>query len=172
MKPYTLIIGILLAVLSAPHHQAQEMKNGDFSQGMEGWILSFPKDAQPKSEIVTDGFEGKPALKIEMPETDIEAWKGKLTHKVGLPAPGGYTLTFSAKCEPTEAYVEVSVWGSQADKPKLIGERKNFQVPSDWQEFSYSFTVDNADPAASVTWLNLARSGRTFMFSNIRVVRE
>lgn len=151
---------------------AQEFKNANFSKGMEEWKVAFPTDLEAKAEVVADAFEGKPALKIEVPEAEVESWRGKVSHAVSLPSAGNYTLVFYARVEPTDAYIEVSVWGSIPDKPKNIGPRKNFEALPEWQEFLYNFSVDAPDPAASITWGNLAKGGKTFFLGGIRLTKD
>lgn len=167
-----LLPSLLLVLLVFGSAWAEETKPADFLKSLDGWKIAFPKEMKADVVIVADAQEGKPALKVEVPEGDVESWKGKISHPVVLPAPGNYTVSFYAKAEPSDAYLELSVWGSLPDQPKNLGPRVNFKVMPEWQEFVYDFSVSAADPAANVTWGNLARGGKTFFIGDIRVTKD
>jgi hypothetical protein len=144
----------------------------DFFGSAGSWKVAFPKEMPAKVAVVPDGMEGKPALKIEVAEGQVESWKGKVSHSIALPAAGSYTIAFFAKVEPEDAFFEVSVWGSVADRPKNVGARMNFKAATEWQEFLYELTAEGPDPAASLTFGNLAKGGRSFFLSDIRITKN
>lgn len=155
---------------------SQFARAGDASTDLFGsasaWKASFPKEMPASVAIVPDGMDGKPALKIEVAEGQAESWKGKVSHPIALPEAGSYTIVFFAKVEPEDAFFEVSVWGSVPDRQKNIGARANFKAATEWQEFLYELTVEGTDPAASLTFGNLAKGGKSFYLSNIRITKN
>lgn len=162
----------LLAALISSVSLAEEAKAPEFLKSLEDWKVVFPPGLGAKAELVADGYEGKPALQIEVPESNVDAWTGKVSYSLALSGPGSYTLMFYARAEPADTTIEVSVWGSVPDQPKNIGPRQNFSVRPEWSEFLYHFSVEADDPAASITWGNLARSGRTIFLGDIQLKKE
>ena len=174
MKPTALFAGFLLALFSvAPGVAlAQEFKNGDFSKGKEGWDVSFLNELEAKVSVIPDGFEGKPALAIEVPETDISAWKGRMTQVVTLPSAGTYTVTFCAKVDPNDVDITAIVLSTAPGEIQPIGSSPPFKLIPEWKEFSFEFSVDESHKSVLLMWANLARGGSTFSFANMRIVRE
>lgn len=141
----------------------------DFLKNAGDWKVAFPPEMPAKVNVAPGAYEDKSALRIQVAEGMLEAWKGKVSFPAALPGPGNYVLSFFAKAEPADVRIELSVWGSLPDQPKNLGERRNFEILPEWQEFIYDFSVEAADPAVNITWGNLARGGRTIFLSNIRL---
>ncbi len=125
-------------------------------------------------EVTKDELEGAPVIKLEFPEGDVEAWRGSLRYELLAPADGGnYTLIFSAKSEPSECYIEVRVWDFTTSQANLLFAGKGFKLTSDWNEFSYDFTIPSGHKGpGTVTWGNLARAGRTISVRDVRIVKN
>lgn len=168
MKTLPTLLALLSAALFAGPAAGEELKE-DFLKASADWKAVFPPEMPATVRVEPEAWEGKPALRIEVAEGMVEAWKGKISFPVALPSAGSYVLTFQAKAEPADVTVELSVWGSLPDRPKNIGPRTNVQLLPEWQEFVYDFSCEAADPAASITWGNLARGGRTIFLSDIRL---
>jgi hypothetical protein len=165
----TLLIAVLTPLFVGAALAADSTSSGWLGTA-DDWKDVFPSDLTPTIEMSTEGPDGKPALKVVVPEGQVEAWKGKISRTVEL-VPGTYTLSFYAKAEPAGS-VEVSVWGSLSDRPKNLGARAAQNLQEEWQEFLYSFSVDHADPKANITFGNMARGGTTFFLSDLRLARD
>jgi len=173
MKPTALFAVIVLAMLSiCPRGvSAQEFKNGDFSKGTEGWSVSFQNELTAKVAAVPDAFQGKPALVIEVPETDNDPWKGRLSQNVAFPGPGSYTISFFAKVEPgDDDEIKVSNWSDAQQNLKMGGAK--FKLQNDWQECSCTICVEAGTPKVLIIWSGLAKGGKTFSFANFRITKD
>lgn len=165
---------LLLAILLGGPAPAEEPLPEDFLKNVKDWAVVFPQELGAKVEIAADAFEGKPALKIEVAEGGAEFWKGGISHEVNLPSAGDYTVAFYARVEPNDANIELSAWSSAASAQgkKILGPRQNCKATLEWQEFLYQFSASAPDPAARISWGNLANGGKTFYIADIRVTKN
>ena len=163
---------LALASLGLGNLAAQEIRNGDFSQGLAEWKIDIPKEGKPVVAVSPDAAEGKPALKIVVGDSaNLKPWKGNIQKTVNLPAAGSYTVTFLARTEPGDATVIMNAVGSGADHPNL-GSIMSPKVTEEWQEFTYNLTANAPDPEATIIWRNLAVTGKTFYFANVRISKD
>jgi hypothetical protein len=173
MKATALLAATVLAMLSVGPRDAsaQQFTNGDFSKGTDGWGVSFQNELTAKVAVVPDAFRGKPALVIEVPETDASPWRGQMSQSVAFPSPGIYTISFFAKVEPgDDDEIRLSNWSDTQQNLKMNGAKFNLQ--SDWQECSCTIEVEAGPQKAAIVWSGLARSGKKFSFANIRIAKD
>lgn len=141
--------------------------------GLESWTIVFPRHMQGKASIVPEGIGNKPAIKVEVPEGEsAEPWLGKISHHFPILEPGDYTLYFFVKVEPDDARLDVCIWKANAAMGELWGERTYYKATPDWQEFYLEFSADRADPKASISFGEMAQSGRTILISDVRLIKH
>lgn len=175
MKLLAICLSALVLSIGLAHAADPVLANGDFSKGLEGWKLTMPEEVGAKLEVVEDGYEGKPALKLVVGDTELEPWQGRLSVDAKFEPGASYTLTFMAMSEPDDSLVEVVPWGrNAADKnAALYGSRQNFRPTQSWEEFSVQFVVDaDAKETYGITFGNLARANRTTWLANVTVTKE
>ena len=149
--------------------------NGDFSKGLEGWTLTMPESIGARFEIVPDGYEGKPALKLVVGDTDADYWQGRITVDAKFEPGASYTMKVFLMSEPDDGSIETVAWGrSVADKKStLYSDRTIVKPTQSWEEFTLQFTVD-AEPKETygVSFNNLARANRTTWIANMTFTKD
>lgn len=168
MKPSVLICAsaLLLCRLAA-----QEIPNGDFSKGTEGWEVSAKGAAKASQEVVQDADEGKPALKITVSEAPQSSWwmvNVRSAPSIKLEAGTTYTVSFKARSEAGARAVAVKI---SADR-KSVAQGQKFKINEEWQEFLYSFLPDAETDSACLVFDDLAVNQAVFYFSDIRISKE
>lgn len=150
---------------------AQEIPNGDFFRGLEGWTLFPQGPVKAAAEVVPDGFEGKPALKIIVSEApEASWWRLRLSSepRIKLEAGVSYVLAFYARSEAGARSTDVG-FGANREK---VTRREKFKILEEWQEFLYPFTVESSTDAANLVFDNLAAPDAVYYFSNLRITKE
>lgn len=159
-------IGSFLVTVSA-----QEIPNGGFSEGADGWNLVAQGGVKAVAEVVADGIDGKTALKVAVSESpEASWWMLRLSSRSAISLEPGvtYLLSFSARCEGSSRSIEV---GLGADGKK-IADRQKFKLVEEWQEFLLPFTVESATESAHVVFDNLAAPEAVYYFANVRLSKE
>ena len=135
--------------------------------------VSVPSDKGATSELATDELDNVPILRLQFPDTDIEAWRSSLRLEIPAPAAGNYTVVFHAKAEPAECYIDMRVYDFANQPNREIIKAKAFKLEPDWQEFVYDFTIENTETApVTVTWGGLARANKTLSFRDVKLIKN
>lgn len=148
--------------------------NGDFTEGKKHWTVVMHKDAAARTEIVPDGFEGKPALLVDIGETDTNSWNGRIYLDANLEPKGVYTVKVHLMCEPADQEIQLSVWGrNKGDKSDTYYLRKMLKVGPLWQEYSVQFQVkETPKETYAVSFGNLIHAGNMTWIADVRLTRD
>lgn len=141
----------------------------DLSTGIKA---NFAEKIGAEVQVANDELENVPVLRVTVPEGEFERWRGSIRLPVPNPARGSYTVTFEARFEPDENTVGMRVFDFSGEKAVEIAPRKMIRVSADWQEFVFEFPVESEGVAPTVTWTDLALSGKTFSLRNVRLIRN
>ena len=138
--------------------------NADFSDGTQNWELETGTTAEGRLE--TDGNilhvitekPGEQSWNLQLKQRDLTLEKG---------AP--YTVSFRAK---SDAEREIAV-GTRLQQPpwRFLGLQKNVNLTTDWQEFSFVFVADEADPGIARLDFNFNNQIGHFWFADISLRR-
>lgn len=167
---YLLAIAItLLPLLHSPVHAEEDGEtNIDVSTGIKSY---FDQRVGAQIKTANDELDHTPTLTITIPEGDFERYFGSVRLPIPNPTPGDYTVIFEARLEPTENVIELRVYDFSTKQPVEVGPRKPITVQPDWKEFVYNFTIQREGVVPTVTWTEMARSGKTFSLRNVRLVK-
>ncbi len=176
MNSLSRLLPLAALLLSAFTALAEDnlLPNGDFSKGLEGWEVRFAEEAAATTEVVKDGYEGKPALKIQVGDTEIESWKGSAFIAVPLEAGATYTFKCYLMSEPDDSNIEIVAWGrNPADKNStLYGDRTPARPTQAFEEFTAQFTVTEAKERTAISLNNLARANRIIWIANCSLTKN
>ncbi len=131
------------------------LRNGSFASAPESsWNLERDDDSQAEWFIQPEGPEGRPCLRIVVNRRGTVAWHPQLNQggfrlRKDLP----YTLTFRMRAEEKQ---RIALNAMQAHDPwKQLGFSAEAELGPQWKSFRFTFTVDQDDPDARITWTNL-----------------
>ena len=148
---------------------AQELQNGDFAQGLKKWQVAAPKNGEVAKEVIEDGREGKPVLKITVGNV------GEIDNVVSLNQGGllindgmTYTISFWAKCEPGPAKINVCVTFFNTGLLFLARPQK-MTLTSKWTQYTYTFKASAVGEKSSLSFNNLGANNSVFYFSDIQL---
>ncbi len=120
------------------------LRNQDFAQGTNEWILEAPKPAEGVMEVVQDPQLGK-VLHAKLTALGEKDWHFQV-HQVGHTLEDGrlYTVDFRVKAAPPRA-INVS---ARYDIPdwRNVGLSEDIQVGEQWKQFSFTFRAKEPLP--------------------------
>ncbi len=132
---------------------AELLKNGSFAEGAGSWTLEQTGTAKATAEPSAAGPDGKPALRVQVQQTDDQGWHVQL-HQAALKVEKGgiYTLTFRARAEPART---ISVDCRQAHPPWRTFWESNTKLSPEWQTFHLVVSPSDSEDNARVTFGSL-----------------
>lgn len=136
-------------------------------------VVGVPANVGATSEVTTDELDSVPVLKLMFPDASIEAWRSNIKLEIPAPAAGNYTVTFHAKAEPAECYIEMRVYDFASKPNREVVGAKSFKLEQDWREFVYDFSIENTETGpVTITWGGLARAGKTISFRDVKLMKN
>lgn len=144
------------------------LRNADFSQGLDNWVLEQHGDTKAITDFSTDvpsSLSGK-ALNIKVEKGSDVRWFIQF-HQPGLNLKAGkpYTVTFWAKSEKPR---EITLVVSQAHEPwENLGFSTTIRLNENWQRFSYTFQLREGDSDARLCFTSLAQEGAVFSLAGL-----
>lgn len=141
------------------------LANGDFSNGTQNWQTQAMQDGKGSFDV-KDGESGKKALCVTVTQAGTKRYFVQFMHPVYTVMGAGstYTLSFRAKGNPANPIV-VTLNSSTAQPPNMLKEDP-VQLTTDWQTFSYPFTVGAESKATWLTVSGLAAATGEYWFSD------
>lgn len=149
------------------------LRNTDFSQGLQGWVLERHQGAEATATI-TDDIPPIPDPKSQTPKSIcITVTKlGTQTWHVQFNQPGikvqaerPYTLSFWSKADKP-CIISVSV--GQAHEPwRSLGFITSVKLTTEWQKFRFSFNLAQSDENARVLFSNLGQHIGSYWLAGI-----
>lgn len=144
------------------------LKNADFSQMVEQWVLEQHAGAQASvslSEDVPLNLSGR-SLRIRVEKLGTEAWHIQF-HQPNLRVESNrpYTLSFWAKADKP---VDITVVVSQAHEPwNNLGFATTIHLTTQWQRFQYTFPLVQSDDNARLCFTSLGRQAGDYYLAGI-----
>ncbi|MGB9797089.1 MAG: carbohydrate binding domain-containing protein, partial [bacterium] len=144
------------------------LKNADFSQELQGWVLEQHGGTRAVPELTSDvppSFLGR-SLRIRVEKGSDIRWYVQF-HQPALKVEAGrpYTISFWAKADKER---EITLGVSQAHEPwENLGFAVSLNLGREWQYFSYTFQLREGDPDARLCFSSLAQEGATFWLAGI-----
>jgi Carbohydrate binding domain len=131
------------------------LHNGQFRAALESpWNLERDDDAQADWSIQPNGPGGHPCLRIVVNRRGNVSWHPQFSQG-GLPIrkDSPYSLSFRMKAGE-KARIQVNAM--QAHDPwNQLGFSAEAQLGPEWKPFRFTFTVEQDDPNARITWTGL-----------------
>lgn len=144
---------------------SEMLLNGNFAQNINNWSLQTLEGAKATTQIVNDASDKKTALQIQVQQIGKAEWHVQLfQQKLRVQQDKAYTLTFWAKADKPRA---ITVNGMQAHAPWKSYSQATIALTKDWQPFTFTFTPDESDDNARVTFSNMGRSTGTYWLANV-----
>ncbi len=131
------------------------LKNRDFSGPWERvWNLQRDNLSEVVAEVIPNGFQGKPALRLRVIRNGQETWIPQLSQG-GFPVAKGqvYTLRFWLKADKP-GRIDVNCMMNH-DPWQRLGLSADVQTSVEWKEYRLSFVADRDDPNARITFSQL-----------------
>ncbi len=144
------------------------LRNADFSQGLENWVLEQHGEARATANFTSDvpaSFKGR-SLSLKIEKGSDTRWHVQF-HQPGLNLQAGkpYTVSFWGKADRKR---EVTLVVSQAHQPwENLGFAVSPTLNETWEHFSYTFQLRQGDPDARLCFTSLAQEGATFWLTGI-----
>lgn len=163
------VIPVLVGLLCIPGRASGEAPL--IPAAMEGWTLKVDEDAKAEMKVIPDGWDGQPALRIEVQNAPTgKIWLVRASSPTfAVEAGVDYYVSFWAKLEGPPKSVFVTMG---ADGKKLAPERK---VPIDdfeWKEYSCFFRPDKASATARISFANLAQQDLIVQIANVTIAKD
>ena len=131
------------------------LRNGNFGSALESpWNLERDDVAQADWSIQAEGPEGRPCLRTVVNRRGTVSWhpqfsQGGFPLRKDLP----YTLTFRMRAGEKQ---RIQVSAMQAHDPwNQLGFSAETELGPQWKSFRFTFTVDQDDPDARISWTGL-----------------
>ena len=131
------------------------LKNRDFSgQWEKVWNLQRDNLSEVVAEVIPNGFQGKPALRLRVIRNGQETWIPQLSQG-GFSVQKGqvYTLRFWLKADKP-GRIDVNCMMNH-DPWQRLGLSADVQTSAEWKEYRLSFVADRDDPNARITFSQL-----------------
>lgn len=140
--------------------------NGDFQAGVEPWSLELHPPAQATHQVVPEGPNGAPALRIDVTGTSDTSWHVQV-HEQPIPFAAGqpYTLTLWLRADPPR---EIALNNFTTREPwHPLGLTANVRATREWQPFTFQFRASKDYPAARLGLSGLASQAGTVWLAQV-----
>ncbi len=144
------------------------LKNGDFRDGLTGWLPEHYYNAGAKFTRTDDFTNGGPSAKISVTNADPVSWHIQFSYRgLTLAQSQVYTLSFWAKSNPrtnADAFVQMAhePWSN-------LGVFQTLSLTTNWQQFSYTFESAAAETNAGFVFGSMGDKLATFWFADVRL---
>ncbi len=137
---------------AAVRSPAEMLVNGNFADGTNHWVV-MQSGATGKAERVTDGPDGKPALRLKVLTVGDKPWRLQI-YQAGMRVEKGkaYLLTFWAKSDRAG---RIMVNCMQNHAPWDHQTQKQMPVSTDWQPLRYPFVAPWDDDQVRISFTDL-----------------
>jgi len=151
-----------IAVAAAPD---EVLVNGNFAGGITNWVVEQTMGATGRVEIVPEGPEGKPALRIKVLSISDQSWRLQF-YQNGIRVKKGktYALTFWAKSNQDGDF---NVNCQQNHEPWAHPTQETMPISTEWKQEQFDFVAAWDDDNARITFTNLGTApDRVYWFAN------
>ena len=148
---------------------AEELVNGDFSAGTSAWTVQMVNPASGSHQVIANQApDGLAALEISVANAGSAGWHVQAYQTgVHLVKDRPYTVTFWAKAEAARA---VTAKLQAATTPYAVyGEAVDFQLSTDWEEYTFVIRPTQSDPNARISLTNLGLAAGKVWFAQASV---
>ncbi|MEI6501074.1 MAG: carbohydrate binding domain-containing protein, partial [Armatimonadota bacterium] len=127
--------------------------NGDFSRGVEGWVLEQNGVAKASTSTAADGPGGKTALTIDVTAVSDQGWHVQLQWPgLKFEKSGVYTLEFDARSDSAR---NVSVDARMAHQSWGTLWQLDVKTTPEWKHFRLPVSVGEDEDTGRITFSNL-----------------
>lgn len=160
--------GIIFVFLLGGISEAEEAA-ASLGPDMNGWEMSSAPEAKSALDVVPDGYDGQPSLRLVVEDVPPEKWWMVSIRSPKFSVEEGvfYVLTFWAKTEELPKSIFLSIG---ADGKKISREQK-LAIQTGWEEYRFYFSVDRT-AIAHLTVGNLGQQGLSLQLAAPRLERE
>lgn len=143
------------------------LTNGNFTNGLNGWVLEQHDGAQASATQSTDapsGYTRSVCIQVNRPGT--QGWHVQLA-QAGLTVEGGriYTLSFWAKANASRDIVAVVAMAH--DPWQALSTWNTVSLTTQWQRFEFTFVVSQSDSNARVLFSNMGTQTGTYWITGV-----
>ncbi|MGC8639469.1 MAG: carbohydrate binding domain-containing protein [Isosphaeraceae bacterium] len=131
------------------------LRNGQFQTAPHSsWNLERDDDAQAQWSVQPNGPAGKPCLRVVVNKRGSVSWHPQFSQGgLALRKDTPYTLSFRMRAAD-KARIQLNAM--QAHEPwAQLGFSAEARLGSEWKQFRFTFTVEQDDSNARITWTNL-----------------
>jgi hypothetical protein len=122
------------------------VKNGAFIAGLSGWSMEEHQGADAVFSV-TNGFNGQPAVRVEIVKPGTESWHVQLNQPgLRLTQDQVYTFSFYAKADEATG-LSVSIMEAHTNWATL-GYAQTVSLTHNWQPFTATFLAPRSDANA------------------------
>ena len=143
--------------------------NGSFANGTNNWVISAESGATGQAEVVGEGPDGKPALRLKVLTVGDQPWRFQF-YQTGMRVAKGreYVLTFWAKSNQEGDF---TVNCQQNHEPWAHPTQEELPISTGWKQVQFTFVAAWDDDNVRITFTNLGTApGRTYWFSGCSLV--
>jgi hypothetical protein len=156
------------ATNAAARASAEMLVNGNFAAGMTNWVV-MESGSTGKAEIVAEGPDGKPALRLKVLTVGDQPWRLQV-YQTGMRVEKGkaYVLTFWTKSDRAGS---IMVNCMQNHAPWDHQTQKQMPVSTDWQPLRYTFVAPWDDDKVRISFTDLGTvPDQIYWFANCSLV--
>lgn len=146
---------------------SEMLTNGDYTSGLNGWILEQHAGAQASATQSTSAPPGYTrSVRIEVTKPGTQSWHVQW-NQPGLTVEGGrlYTLSFWARANTSRS---ITVAVTMAHDPwSGLGPWISVPLTTAWQRFEYTFVVTQSDTNARVLFTGMGLQTGTYWITGV-----
>jgi len=173
MKLHTLLAAATALLTTAlTTHAGELLKNGDFSNQMEGWWLEQHSPALGTTTFETKGPDDQPAVEIEVVEPGEKGWQIQLVQKgFAVKKDKAYTVKFLAKAEP-ELYGFFVALAQASKEYKTLANKAEILLSPSWKEYEFDLVATEDESDARLIFGNLGQKPGKIWFASVSLIEQ
>lgn len=143
------------------------LTNGNFTNGLNGWILEQHDGAVATATQSTDAPSGYTrSVRIQVTQPGTQGWHVQLA-QAGLTVEGGriYTLSFWAKANASRNIVAAVTMAH--DPWQALGPWNTVSLSTQWRRFEFTFITSQSDNNARVLFSEMGTQTGTYWITGV-----
>ncbi len=142
------------------------LRNGELESGLDDWAVQRTGTCELDYAVVSEGPQGKPALRVRVTGPDPVSWHGQVLYRnIKIEKGKAYTLAVWLRADPPRQ-VSISVMRDHAPWGRL-GLNTRVEVGQRWKRYVFGFRASDSDERARVTIGNLAQAVGTVWIAGL-----
>jgi len=152
-------------IATAEPSSVQLIQNGDFSKEIADWNVVVPGDAAATALSVADGYDGKPALKIEITKGSDNSNIAISQRNLKIRS-GKHTLTGWVKSDTSGKLM--CILKDHKDSSSL-GLKKKIASKDTWTQFKFEFTSERSSENGRLQFNSFSPVPGVFWFADLNL---